>query len=303
MIGYRQEAVFQDMEEGWPALLRSCLEGGAEATPRGYKTLELPPTMFVLTDPGRAIVTSPARKLNHAFGAVEFLWVVAGQDEVETLAFFNSKMRDFADQPKYTGDASVSIPNARLFGAYGVPIKAQLPYVMEALDDKDSRQAVLTIWRPSPPKTKDVPCTVMLQFLLRGDRLHMMTVMRSNDLWLGTPYDVPLFCRLQSYVASRLGVPMGTYTHVAGSLHLYERDLDSAREAARPRHPGVRPANLVVGPFDPTVNPETVWESVERFAAGIPGGITMTRGWGELALLAYEYASRKRQREKADGQA
>jgi thymidylate synthase len=42
-------------------------------------------------------------------------------------------------------------------------IKQQLDYVVEALvKDNDSRQAVLTIWRPSPAPSKDIPCTVSI---------------------------------------------------------------------------------------------------------------------------------------------
>jgi thymidylate synthase len=303
VVGYSGSLAFDDMDYGWPALLRGCLDNGQPATPRGYGTLEQLGVSFVLTEPSRAVVTCQKRKLNHAFGAAEFLWVASGQDEVETLAFYNSNIRQFADQDKIVrrpGKPEDVIHNARFFGAYGPPIVAQLPYVMEALDDRDSRQAVITIWRPSPPKTRDVPCTVMLQFLLRRDRLHAMAVMRSNDLWLGTPYDVPLFCRLQSLVASRLGVGLGTYTHVAGSLHLYDRDRDAALECEKPRHVGIRPANLFVGPFDPAVNPELVWRMVEGHAAG-GEALTQAEGWRDLVDLTHGYAQRKRAREVAGG--
>ena len=52
----------------------------------------------------------------------------------------------------------------------------------------------------------------------------MTTYMRSNDLWMGFPYDVFQFTCLQTLLAMELDVELGTYTHVAGSLHLYERD-------------------------------------------------------------------------------
>lgn len=312
VVGYTGTRVFDDMDYGWPALLRDCLDNGQSATPRGYGTLEQLGVSFVLTEPSRAIVTCPRRKLNHAFGAAEFLWVASGQDEVETLAFYNSNIRQFADQDKVVKNFdSINgrmpyepervIHNARFFGAYGPPIVAQLPYVLEALGDKDSRQAVITIWRPSPPKTRDVPCTVMLQFLLRRDRLHMMAVMRSNDLWLGTPYDVPLFCRLQSFVASRLGVGLGTYTHVAGSLHLYDRDRDAALGCEQPRHVGIRPTELVVGPFDSAVSPEFAWGCAERIARGEEGVGTYAAGWVDLVGLMRGFAERKRAREATDG--
>lgn len=52
--------------------------------------------------------------------------------------------------------------------------------------------------------------------------------MRSNDLWMGFPNDIFQFTAIQIYLAMRLGVGLGTYTHIAGSLHLYDRDYQSA---------------------------------------------------------------------------
>ena len=52
--------------------------------------------------------------------------------------------------------------------------------------------------------------------------------MRSNDIWMGVPYDMFSFCFLQVKMAMELGVEVGTYTHYAGSLHMYKRDYDVA---------------------------------------------------------------------------
>jgi thymidylate synthase len=50
--------------------------------------------------------------------------------------------------------------------------------------------------------------------------------MRSNDAILGLPYDVFLFTMLQELLACELGITLGVYHHVAGSLHIYERNLE-----------------------------------------------------------------------------
>src|SRR2546425_2882007 len=198
---------FEDLEWGWLSLLRHALDHGREVKPRGMPTREIGPFKFTLTDPSRAVICNPARKLNHAFCAAEFCWVAAGQDTVETLGYFNSNMRLFADWdgpttwPAHRAEGWSATqkpveerkPDQRFFGAYGPPIMAQLPYCERVIsEDPDTRQAVLTIWRPCPPKTRDVPCTISMQFFLRDGRLSALTTMRSNDLWLGVPYDVPL---------------------------------------------------------------------------------------------------------------
>ena len=58
----------------------------------------------------------------------------------------------------------------------------------------------------------------------------MTTYMRSNDIWMGFPYDVFQFTAMQILLSMQLGVELGTYTHISGSLHLYERDLVVAKK-------------------------------------------------------------------------
>ena len=76
--------------------------------------------------------------------------------------------------------------------------------------------------------TKDLNCTVCLQFFISEGKLYMTTYMRSNDLWMGFPNDVFQFTCIQIYLAMKLNLQLGTYTHVAGSLHLYERDYEKS---------------------------------------------------------------------------
>lgn len=99
--------------------------------------------------------------------------------------------------------------------------------------DPSSRQAVIHIKEPRnllDNPTKDVNCTVYLQFFVRDGKLYMITNMRSNDLWMGYPNDVLQFTAMQVRLAMELGLELGTYTHNAGSLHMYARDYKKALE-------------------------------------------------------------------------
>lgn len=101
-----------------------------------------------------------------------------------------------------------------------------------------TRQAVVTMWSAGDlPHAiardhADLPCTLALQFILRDRKLHCIATMRSNDAWLGLPYDVFAFTCLQRLVAQAVGAELGTYTHQVGSMHLYDRNRDRALEAA-----------------------------------------------------------------------
>lgn len=100
------------------------------------------------------------------------------------------------------------------------------------LRDKDTRQAVLRFSRPDHMwfGNKDQVCTMHANFLIRNDKLHMSTVMRSNDLMLGLVYDASFFVSLIDELRLELldKYPLlqkGEWTHMVHSMHLYERDI------------------------------------------------------------------------------
>lgn len=102
--------------------------------------------------------------------------------------------------------------------------------------DKDSRQAFVRFSLPIHQYTenKDQVCTMHGNFLIRNNELHLTVVMRSNDLVLGLVYDLPWFCSLLDKMVVELkptypDLVKGTYTHIAHSMHIYDRDEDKVR--------------------------------------------------------------------------
>jgi thymidylate synthase len=103
----------------------------------------------------------------------------------------------------------------------------QLKRVAEMLSTKQhSRQAVVQLFDADDLKDPDgdIPCTCTLQFMLRNEKLLLITNMRSNDVFLGLPHDFFAFTMIQELLARQLGVDLGPYVHFVGSLHLYERN-------------------------------------------------------------------------------
>jgi|TARA_Y100000310_G_scaffold84459_1_gene81323 thymidylate synthase len=100
--------------------------------------------------------------------------------------------------------------------------------------DPDSRRALLTIhnpvWDVVNGNSKDIPCTLNLQFLIRDGKLHCFGQMRSNDIWYGTPHNVMMFTFLQRAMAAALHVPVGWYIHRANSLHIYDKHIEKAKK-------------------------------------------------------------------------
>jgi len=212
-----------DFEAAWLDALEETLQDGHIVSPRGQRTKEVLHRTLVVSTRAPVLMT-PDRKLNYRFMAAEAFWILSGDDRVETIAPYNKRIANFSDD------------GMRFFGAYGPKIKAQLPYVVaKLLQDQTSRQAGLTIWRESPPATKDVPCTVAIFFSLRDAQLHCHVFMRSSDLWLGVPYDVFNFSMLTHLVCGLLNESMtpvvepGELYLTAASSHLYETNWDQAQ--------------------------------------------------------------------------
>lgn len=204
---------------GWMVLLKELLLGGQSSSPRGYGTREILNVTLEITNGLDNILVDYVRNVNHKFMIAEWLWVQAGLEEVSILASYNSVMKNFSD------DGEI------LSGAYGPRLLPQIPYIIRSLKKPDSRQAVATIWTPSPNDSRDIPCTISLQWLVRSEKLHCTVNMRSSDVWLGIPYDFFTFSQITNYISSRVGVPVGSVTMNLASSHLYESNTQEATKS------------------------------------------------------------------------
>lgn len=172
----------------------------------------------IIEDPTRGIVQSDIRKMPMRYAVGELMWYLSGNPELSAIQNYTSAWDRMSDDGKTVNSN------------YGWCIKSkygfdQWEYVKNMLKaDPLSRQAVLHIKTADNTPSRDVNCTVCLQFLIRDGKLHATVYMRSNDIWMGFPYDVFSFTAMQCKMAMELGVKIGTYTHIAGSLHLYERN-------------------------------------------------------------------------------
>ena len=181
----------------------------------------------VITDPTRGIVQSTIRKMPMRYAVGELMWYLSGSNKLSAIQNYTSAWDRMSDDGKTVN----SNYGWCIHKKYGFD---QWEYVKDLLMlDPNSRQAVLHIKTADNTPSKDVNCTVCLQFLLRDGELHATVYMRSNDIWMGFPYDVFSFTALQCKMAMELGVKMGTYTHIAGSLHLYERNGSNEENTAQ----------------------------------------------------------------------
>jgi thymidylate synthase len=196
--------------------------------PTNNGTRELLNYTFTI-DSYKPIVTLKHRSLSKKYIIAELLWYWNERNDAAFIGQFAKKWLDITDDGKTNNSA------------YGYIIGKkynfnQIEQIIEVLSkDPGSRRAIININYAHNNKyaTKDEPCTIALQLYIRDGKLHMTGIMRSNDIWYGLPYDIIYFTSVQRYIAYKLKIPSGNYTHFATSLHVYETDVDKLKKIVK----------------------------------------------------------------------
>jgi thymidylate synthase len=209
-------------------------------------TLEISPVSITIKEPLKNVIFSEARKLNYGFMLGELAWILQGSNDAHHIAHYNKNWLNYSD------DGII------LNGAYGQRIfnygsnnpsegVNQFEEAFKQLQrDKNSRQATIVLFDPTRDfkETKDKPCTNLIRFSIRENKLNMIVFMRSNDIMFGYPYDVFNFSTLQSIMANKLNLNVGIYTHIVDSFHLYKEQLSWANDIMREEQP------IIYGPLE-----------------------------------------------------
>lgn len=214
-----------DLRRGYAQLLAYVLNAGQTVHSRGYQAREVTAAQLVFNDPLAPLLpVGVGRGVNLRLAAVEALQVIAGESRSHLIRRAAPSFENVLVDPSDLD-----------YGAYGPRLAYAVGDCLDLLrDDLETRQAVAAIWRPDDLEHRgDKPCTVFMQFLVRPNvagesSLELYAYMRSQDVWLGVPYDVFTFSQLQHTMARELRLPAGRYVHNVTSLHLYERDLHGA---------------------------------------------------------------------------
>ena len=193
---------------------------------RNGMTKEILHAAISISDPRKRWIMSRQPALNPAFALAEIIWIMNGRRDLAFLEFWNKEYRKFVG------------PGPELHGAYGHRLRRhldldQLERAYQALkQDCNTRQVVLQIWDSKidmprsngKPSDEDIPCNLVSILKVRNSKLEWLQILRSNDLFLGLPYNIVQFTSIQEILAGWLGIKCGTYNQISDSLHIYERD-------------------------------------------------------------------------------
>ncbi|BAU58467.1 thymidylate synthase [Halorhodospira halochloris] len=81
------------------------------------------------------------------------------------------------------------------------------------------------------------PCHTLFQFYVADNRLSCLLMARSQDFFLGTPFNIASYALLTHMIAQQCDLEVGDFVWTGGDVHLYSNHLEQARTqlARQPR--------------------------------------------------------------------
>lgn len=214
----------QTLDDVMRSVIEEIQARGGPINPSKGPAIELTGLLLEITNPRARLSRSETR--GKPFSCLgELCWYLVKTDQLGFISYYIPGYKEFADGNEIYGGYG-----PRLFAWRGLD---QLANVTDLLRRRrDSRRAVIQLFDAHDivEEHRNVPCTCTLQFMIRDERLHIFTNMRSNDVFLGLPHDVFCFTMLQEIMARTLSIEIGTYKHAVGSLHLYDEHAAAAQQ-------------------------------------------------------------------------
>ncbi len=221
-------------DDAYRTVIRILLaEGEASVSRKGAELRELHNFSFTVENPMDCWAASRAPSLSYLKNEFEFYLSGSNllKDAVKCSKFWNKCSDD--------GETINSNYGKRIFFDKNSHGNTSFRHALNCLkNNRSSKKAVMMISEPENSfVSNDNFCSMYLHARIDEDqKLHLTAHMRSNDIFFGTPYDVPFFVFVQLALIDQLKstypeLELGTYTHFANSLHMYERNKQELSEA------------------------------------------------------------------------
>lgn len=208
--------------------LRDLSTSGEIIDVRGQRVRELRNRLTVISRPRERCLFLPHRGNDVIATLAETLWVMAGRNDIEWLAAYLPRAKDFSDN----GTTWRAAYGPRLRNWNGIDQLAETRRLL--LEETASRRAVISLYDPDRDfvVSKDIPCNNWLHWLVRDGFLHLTIGVRSNDImWGFSGVNSFEWSVLQEMMAFWIGAEVGDATYLATSFHLYEHHNERARKS------------------------------------------------------------------------
>ena len=214
------------INEQYKKALIDIYDNGKTIFPRNFECKELLCYKFEIDSPNDNVITINNFKTNLNYAKEELNWYYSMSNKINYSKLINKIWSEYSDD----GLIINSNYGERIFGKHKIIKNNQWEQVKNELKkDKDSRRAIINInsyFDKENLNSKDIPCSLAIQSLIRDNKLDWIIYMRSNDINKGFRNDLYCFTEMQKKMADELNIEYGKYYHIAGSMHLYKEDYE-----------------------------------------------------------------------------
>jgi thymidylate synthase len=237
-------------------LLKYILEHGEDVSDRtgvGTRTVFGYQMRFDLSAGFPAITT---KKLAWKSVVSELLWFLEGSTDERRLA----ELLYGKDRTELVGRSTIWTANAdnqgkalgyannefikelgpvygaqwRRFNYYNNPIAGEdqiIGIINQLKNQQDSRRIILSAWNPTVLEDQALPpCHYAFQLRVHNDKLSGMLIMRSNDVFLGAPFNIASYALLIHILAREIGLRVGELIYSIGDAHIYHNHFEQVKE-------------------------------------------------------------------------
>ena len=179
----------------------------------------------------------------------ELLWFLEGSTDERRLCELTHGTRDPSKTTIWTANAQADYwkPKAAYEGdvgkVYGYQWRNWGPRIGATVDqikvliegikkDPFGRRHIISAWQPGELDQMALPpCHVMAQFYVDSkNRLSCQMYQRSNDFFLGCPFNIASYSLLTHMIAQVCDLKVGHFIHTTGDAHVYLNHVDQVME-------------------------------------------------------------------------
>ncbi|MBO6574283.1 MAG: thymidylate synthase [Rhodothermales bacterium] len=184
--------------------------------------------------------------------AVEMLWFLRGGTNIDYLNEHRVHIWDpWADE-----DGNLGPVYGKQWVNWTRPDGSSVNQIERVIDsirnNPDSRRHIVNAWNAGEVEQMALPpCHMFYQFWVGDGRLSCQLYVRSNDLFLGAPFNIAEYALLTHMVAQQCDLDVGELVYTIGDAHIYLNHLDQIEEQlARTPYPlpqlkiNCRPASI-----------------------------------------------------------
>ena len=178
----------------------------------------------------------------------ELLWFLEGSTNERRLAEITHGSSEGkvtiwtpnALSPYWQNKAQFEGDVGRIYGAQwrnwgpriGQPIDQIAELIAGIKKDPFGRRHIITAWQPGELDQMALPpCHIMAQFYVSNNQeLSCQMYQRSDDFFLGAPFNIASYSLLTHMIAQVCGLKVGEFIHTNGDAHIYLNHIEQVKE-------------------------------------------------------------------------